>query len=305
VETITVDGRSIAYTDQGQGPPVILAHCSSGSHREWTQLIEFLRGRYRVLAPDLIGYGKSERWADGQTLEPSADPNVILRLAEIAGGRVHLAGHSYGAAITLEAARVLGNKVASLTLVEPVAFHLLRATGHPQWNEVNRLAGRITRAMGAGRRKRAAGAYMGYWIGRPKWWLMPRSARKSIVSTVGKVAAEFAMIAAMPWRLTDYARIGARTRLIVGERSPKGAKAVIELLEGILPRAHTRVVKGAGHMSPVTHREEVALMMARHIDESRIAASLALVLPAGPGTDWLGSVVDDCRLPIDDCSTQA
>jgi pimeloyl-ACP methyl ester carboxylesterase len=118
---------------------------------------------------------------------------------------------------------------------------------------------------------------MAYWIGLPQWWLMPRKARESIVATVGKVAAEFAMIEAMQWRLTDYARVGARTRLIMGERSPKGAKAVIDVLGSVLPRAHTRVVKGAGHMSPVTHREEVALMMARHIDECRIAASLALV----------------------------
>jgi pimeloyl-ACP methyl ester carboxylesterase len=81
----------------------------------------------------------------------------------------------------------------------------------------------------------------------------------------------------MQWLPRDYLAVRARTRLIVGERSPKGAKAVIDVLEQVLPRAHTRVVQGAGHMSPITHREEVASLIARQIDETRIAASVRAV----------------------------
>jgi len=206
-----------------------------------------------------------------------ADPNILVRLAELAGGKVHLAGHSYGGAVALQAARVLGTKVASLTLIEPVAFHLLRAVKHPQWNTVNRVGRRVVAAVAARRSTRAARVYMGYWIGLLKWWGMPRKARENIAATVGKVAAEYAMIESMPWRPGDYLSLGAPTRLILGERSPKGAKAVIDILDQVLPRAHTRVVKGAGHMSPLTHREEVARLIARHIDESRIMASVRQV----------------------------
>jgi len=287
METMTIDGRRIAYTDVGKGPAVILAHCSSGSHRQWAYLIDQLRGNNRVLAPDLIGYGKSERWRDGERLDPTADPNILLRLVELAGGQVHLVGHSYGGAIALEAAAALGNGVKSLTLVEPVSFHLLRAGGHPTWAEVYSLGSRVVDAFAAGRRRRAAGVYMSYWIGKLKWLLMPRKARQAIEATVGKVAAEFAMLEAMTTRLTDYVRIGAPTRLIVGERSPKGAKAVIEVLAKGLPHAHVRLVKGAGHMSPITHREEVAQLIARHIDESMIASSLRQA-GASAGTDRRG-----------------
>jgi len=274
MESINVDGRNIAYTDVGEGPAVILAHCSSGTHREWLHLIETLQDRYRILAPDLNGYGKSGRWPEGQRLEPAADPNILVQLAELAGGPVHLAGHSYGGAVALEAARVLGNRVASLTLIEPVSFHLLRAVKHPQWNRVNGVGRRVVAAAGAGKTERAAQVYMSYWIGLLKWWVTPRKMRDAVVSTVGKVAAEFAMIETMPWRPGDYANIGAPTRLLLGERSPKGAKAVIDVLEQVLPRAHTRIIRGAGHMSPITHREEVARLIARHIDESRIMATV-------------------------------
>ena len=57
----------------------------------------------------------------------------------LGAARVHLVGHSYGAAMALEAACELGPKVQSLTLVEPVSFNLLRVEGRPEWTEIEKL----------------------------------------------------------------------------------------------------------------------------------------------------------------------
>src|SRR5690242_18610840 len=62
METLVVDGRTFAYQDAGAGSPIILAHCSGGTHAMWSPLVAALRHRYRVLAPDLLGYGRSEPW---------------------------------------------------------------------------------------------------------------------------------------------------------------------------------------------------------------------------------------------------
>ena len=40
LKQMMVGGVEIAYLDRGNGPPVIIAHCSSASHREWLPLIE-------------------------------------------------------------------------------------------------------------------------------------------------------------------------------------------------------------------------------------------------------------------------
>jgi len=134
LETLTVDGRAFAYQDVGAGPTVILAHGSGASHRAWAPVVAALRDRYRVLTPDLLGYGRSEPSPASARFHPWSDLGVLIALAERIDAPVHLVGHSYGGALTLEAARSLGSRVASLTLIDPVAFHLmrLRMSSHPE-----------------------------------------------------------------------------------------------------------------------------------------------------------------------------
>ena len=57
MKQLGVNGIEIAYIDEGKGPAVVIAHCSSASHKEWLPLIDTLKSDWRVLAPDLIGYG--------------------------------------------------------------------------------------------------------------------------------------------------------------------------------------------------------------------------------------------------------
>ena len=266
MHTITVDGRAIAYRDTGSGPPVLLAHCSSASHREWNPLIERLRGRYRLLAPDLIGYGRSDPLPGGAPLEPDAEVNVLRHLTAIAGQPLHLVGHSYGAAVALEAARVLGDRVRSLTLIEPVSFHLLQQPGAAaEWSEISALADRIRTAVARGRPDRATAAYMGFWIGRLRWWVMPRRQQRGIVATVAKVAAEFAMIERLPTTLAEYAAITAPALLIAGARTRRPARAVVDLLASALPDAQLHILPGAGHMSPFTHAQAIVDLIGQHL----------------------------------------
>jgi pimeloyl-ACP methyl ester carboxylesterase len=70
LETVDVAGISIAYLDEGQGPAVVLAHCSSGNHRMWSALIRHLAAMHRVLAPDLIGYGSPAAGPNGAPMKP-------------------------------------------------------------------------------------------------------------------------------------------------------------------------------------------------------------------------------------------
>lgn len=266
LQFVTVNGHRFAYFDAGEGPLVVVAHCSSASHKEWLALIDLLKPHFRILAPDLAGYGKSGRWREGQSFDPMIDVDMLMALCEMQSGPAHIVGHSYGGVIALEAARLLKRRVRSLTMIEPPSFHLLREGGFDEESKsISALVGRVRQAMAKGDRRAAASAYMSFWIGRLRWWLMPKKHKAAVMDTMGKTAQEFELIDALALRLEDYRMVSAPSQLILGAKTTAPAKAVTRLLAAAIPEAQVRVIKGAGHMSPYTHTAEVNRLIIEHI----------------------------------------
>lgn len=121
---IAIQGSQVVYSDHGSGPAAVLLHSSAGTRGQWRSLTELLDGKRRVLAPDLRGYGESAARPGEPDLADEAA--IVGALAACAGGRIDLVGHSYGGAVALRFALEQPELVRSLTLIEPVAFHLLR-----------------------------------------------------------------------------------------------------------------------------------------------------------------------------------
>jgi pimeloyl-ACP methyl ester carboxylesterase len=239
MKRLAIRGVEIAYLDEGKGPAVIAGHCSSASHKEWLPLIEALKSDWRVLAPDFIGYGQSEPWPATEPFSIEADVEVLRTIAKKAKGPLHLVGHSYGAALALEAARSLGKRVKSLTLVEPVSFHLLRLEGRPEWAEFEGLSRAVLGAVAKADDREAAKAFVVYWLGRTRWWLSPERFKTAIAATIA----------------------GSKTR------AP--TRAIADLLAGALPNAKLAILPGAGHMSPFTHPAELNRLILDHLRSQR------------------------------------
>lgn len=269
MKQLKVGGLEIAYLDEGKGPCTLLSHCSSASHKEWLPLVEVLKDDWRVLAPDLIGYGRSDAWPVDKPFSTEADVKVLLAIAKKTRSPVHLVGHSYGAALTLEAARALTGRVKSLTLVEPVSFHLLRIEDRPEWKDVEKLGLSVLNPVAKGDDRKAAAAFMSYWLGRLRWWLSPERFKNAIAATIQKVALEFSIAIDVQTTLDDYAEIEAPTLLIVGSKTPPPTRAVIDLLAGALPNATVKTLKGAGHMSPFTHPDALNRLILNHLAAER------------------------------------
>ncbi len=266
LQRLDVGGFNAVYYHAGAGAPVIVAHCSSASHKALKPIITQIEQCHEVFAPDLIGYGLSDRWPADRPADPHTEADLLIALQERAGRPVHLVGHSYGAMLSLEAARLLGPRVASLTLIEPVSFHLLepggRRTEHAQ---IARVAARVRAAMEARATGKAAAHYMGFWMGRWRWWLAPARLKRGVLETIDKVAKEFALIDSIEANLEAYQAIQAPTRLIMGARTRAPARAVIDVLMATLPDADLRTVPRAGHMSPLTHPSGVAPLILEHL----------------------------------------
>ena len=57
----TINGKSIAFVDVGEGDPIVLLHGNPTSSYLWRNVIPHLEGMGRVIAPDLIGQGDSDK----------------------------------------------------------------------------------------------------------------------------------------------------------------------------------------------------------------------------------------------------
>lgn|SRR5579885_203793 len=95
-------GVRLYYEQAGRGFPLLLVHGIGNSHRDWEfQIPAFSRWR-RVIAPDLRGYGQSERAGDYRVERFAADCWALLD--QLGVRRCELLGHSMGGAVVLQMA---------------------------------------------------------------------------------------------------------------------------------------------------------------------------------------------------------
>lgn len=99
-KTLSVDGLSTGYLEAGEGEPVVLLHGGEfGASAElgWERNISALAARYRVLAPDMLGYGSSAKvidFVDGRGMRI----RHVARFCELLGvDSAHFVGNSMGA----------------------------------------------------------------------------------------------------------------------------------------------------------------------------------------------------------------
>src|SRR5260221_13734868 len=94
-------GTSIEVIEQGSGEPVVLLHCSGSSSAQWRTLAAKLAARYRVIAPDLLGYGASAPWSGRGEFCLAQEAAGGRSLLGPLGGPAPPGGPSYGGAVGL------------------------------------------------------------------------------------------------------------------------------------------------------------------------------------------------------------
>jgi 2-hydroxymuconate-semialdehyde hydrolase len=99
--TAAISSGAMAYVDMGQGDPVLLLHGFPTSSFLWRREAWLLAQRMRVIAPDLLGYGLSDKPVGADLSEPAQAGYVRELLEQLDLGRVAVAGHDVGGVISL------------------------------------------------------------------------------------------------------------------------------------------------------------------------------------------------------------
>jgi pimeloyl-ACP methyl ester carboxylesterase len=245
-KVISKDGTPIAFDQSGQGPAIILVAGATATRLAEASLAAALAPHFTVFAYDRRGRGES-----GDTAPYAVEREVedIEALINEAGGSASVFGHSSGAVLALEAARLLPGKIEKLAIYEPPFIIDDSRPPVPQ----NYVA-HLNELIAAGRQGEAVEYFMtdamlvpaemvAQMRQSPMW---PQI--EAVAHTIpydGTIMGD--TMSGNPSTLRKWASVAVPTLVMVGGASPAFFHNGTQTLADILPNARYRTLAGQDH----------------------------------------------------------
>src|SRR3990172_7974919 len=120
----TIAGHRLHYLDEGEGPVLLMAHGNPTWSFYWRNLVAAFRGRYRVVVPDHVGCGLSDkpdrRRYPYRLMQRVSDLDELIRKLDLK--EITLLAHDWGGAIGMGAAVKRPERFARFVLFNTAAF---------------------------------------------------------------------------------------------------------------------------------------------------------------------------------------
>jgi pimeloyl-ACP methyl ester carboxylesterase len=267
--TLLCDNLCIDYADAGEGPPVLLLHSSVSGNRQWRKLIAGLSDRFRVIAPNLRGYGATTPWAAQRTQTLPDAARVVTALCDALSldRPLRIVGHSFGGAVALWSAHVLGARVSHLALYEPMLPGMLRAGGRLEAaRETDLLYADVKRFSAAGDWMALAERFTDYFNGDGAWDASPPERRQAIAGLLAPNPHEWDAVMA-PLKPATFGAIRAQGLLMRGRKTRPALSEMSAALHQRLRHWRLVDVADCGHMAPLTHADAVNRWIVDFLDD--------------------------------------
>jgi 3-oxoadipate enol-lactonase len=250
---LPADGRKIStpsgeffLVDRGQGQPVLLVHGFPLDHSMWNAQIDRLSRDYRVLAPDLRGFGRSGVTPGTVSMATMADDLAKMLDALQITESVVLCGLSMGGYVAFQFWRKYSDRLRALLLCDTRAVA----------DTPEAAAGRLATAE---RAVKEGSAVVGEAM-LPKLFaeatfknnpaVIEQTRHVMAASPPEGVAAALRGMASRPSVQADLPRIALPTLVIVGEHDAISSPEEMRAIAAGIPGAEFQIIAGAGHMSP-------------------------------------------------------
>ncbi len=251
--TVKVDGAELYYEVSGEGKPLVLVHAGIADSRMWDGQVESFTQRYRVIRPDLRGFGRSPM-VEGP-YSHHADLRALLDVLEV--DRAAFVGCSQGGGAVIDFALENPERVGALVLVGSAVGGLEFDERPPkEWDE-------LVAADEAGDLERVSELEVRMWVDGP------RRGPDVVDPAVRDLVREMNLIALknealelgeerelQPPVATRLSQIRAPTLVLVGEVDRTRTLAAADLLAKDLPNARKVVMPGTAHLPNMERPEE-------------------------------------------------
>ncbi|HLJ79850.1 MAG TPA: alpha/beta hydrolase [Ktedonobacterales bacterium] len=245
------DGTRIAFDQLGEGPALILVTGASATRRDAASLAS-------ALAPDftVFAFDRRARGGSGDTAPYAVEREIedIEALIDEAGGSAFVFGHSSGAVLALEAARLLPTKIAKLALYEP-PFIIDDSRAHMPEG----FPSHLNELIASGRRGDAVESFMAL-VGTPPemvagmrqspWWPQLEANAQSLVydATIMADTEQGDPAALRKWASVTVPTLVMDGTVIFGRAEAHAfMRHGAEELANVLPNAQRRILEGQDH----------------------------------------------------------
>jgi len=259
--TKMVNGTELSYEETGKGMPVVLLHGFPLDLRVWEAQVAALADRWRVIAVDMRGFGKSR--SDAPFTIESLGDDVHALLGEIKALPCVLGGLSMGGYVALGYAKKYPADLKGLMLIDT------RAEADTPEGKAAR--GKMIEAARSGGSKVVAEQMMAKMVaggaekGRPE----VVKKLKGIMEACPPRTIENALVAMR--EREDYtsslASIGVPTLIVVGEQDAITPPEMAERMNREIRNSMLAKIKGAGHMAIMEQPEQVNAAMRKWLGE--------------------------------------
>lgn len=255
---LVTGGRVVSYEETGAGPVALLLHGSPGNGRVWARVGERLAGRYRVIAPDLPGYGETTPQATPGRHTVGYAAELIEALTREVGAPAVLAGHSYGGVVALALALRGRVSIGGLALFEPVAVPVLAMAGETEAFAAAKSAIDGYLASVEDGDERAVQIMVDFWFGAGAFEGMPESVTAYLLRSTAVNVLDVRATFREHYSVDAFRALPMPVVTVVGDRSPEVTHRIARIIAAHVPRASVVTLGKANHALTATHVEAVA-----------------------------------------------
>jgi 3-oxoadipate enol-lactonase len=247
MNTATVNGVELAYHDEGSGQPLLLVHAFPLSSAMWTRQIAGFAPHWRVIAPDLRGFGGSASGGAAASLDQHADDLAAL-MDHLGLDQATVAGLSMGGYITFALWRRHRARISRLILADTRA-----GADTDEGRQAREKNARLVEEQGPA-------ALAEQMLPKLLAANAPTPVRDEVRQIVGEnepagLAAALRAMAARPDSTPKLAEIDVPTLVIVGSEDALTPPAESQALHAGIANSRLVEIPGTGHLSNLENPE--------------------------------------------------